>query len=44
MNAIYHPRYVFPIIDISSLWIKDLKKKKKKSMLLKEKIDNWAEE
>lgn len=28
MNAIYHPRYVFPIIDISSLWIKDLKKKK----------------
>lgn len=30
MNAIYHPRYVFPIIDISSLWIKDLKKKKKK--------------
>lgn len=27
MNAIYHPRDVFPIVDIRSLWIKDLKNK-----------------
>jgi len=27
MNAIYHPRDVFPVIDICSLWIKDLKAK-----------------
>lgn len=27
MNAVYHPRDVFAIIDICSLWIKDLKSK-----------------
>lgn len=27
MNAIYHPRDIFPVIDICSFWIKDLKNK-----------------